>query len=356
MRTLRLTVDPHAPDQQTLERAARLLAAGELVAFPTETVYGLGADARNPAAVAAIFAAKGRPADNPLIVHIAATEQLAALGRSVSPLTRRLAERFWPGPLTLIVEAAAGLAPQVSAGLDTVAVRAPDHPVALALLRAFGGPVAAPSANRSGRPSPTRAADVLADLDGRIAAVLDGGPATVGVESTVVDARGPLVRVLREGGVTRELLAAALGAALAPPAPEGVTAEDDEPARSPGMRHRHYAPGCRVVLVGPEDWPRALAEAAGAAVEARAASGERHDRNAIAVIGRTLPPALPVLCYVERIDGSVPDYARRLFGAMLDAERAGADLLLIETVAEEGIGRAVMDRLRRAAAAHGQRP
>lgn len=336
MNTLHLIVDPEHPDPATLEQAARLLAAGELVAFPTETVYGLGADARNDAAVSRIFAVKGRPSDNPLIVHIAAAEELDRIALHVGPLARRLAAAFWPGPLTLVVEAVPGLSPRVSAGLSTVAVRVPAHPVALGLLRAFDGPVAAPSANRSGRPSPTRAAHVLADLGGRIAAVIDGGPTAVGLESTVVDTRGPRIHVLREGGVTREMLAAVLGAdAVAPPA--RAAASEDGPARSPGMRHQHYAPRCRVVLVEPSAWQQQLA--------AWAVRGVR-----LGVLGRTLPRSLPALQFHEHVPGDVVAYARRLFAALLDAEGAGVEVLLVETVPEEGIGRAVMDRLRRAAA------
>lgn len=338
MNTLHLTVNPERPDPALLHQAARLLAAGELVAFPTETVYGLGADARNDAAVAGIFAAKGRPSDNPLIVHIASVAGLERIGREVGPLVWRLAEQFWPGPLTIVMESAPGLAPRVSAGLSTVGVRVPDHPVALALLRAFDGPVAAPSANRSGRPSPTRAAHVLADMDGRIAAVVDGGPTVVGLESTVVDARGPRVRVLREGGVTREMLTAALGTDAVEP-PTAVTAVDeaDQPALAPGMRHQHYAPRCRVVLVAPDQWEQQLARWGA-------------ERASVGALLRN-PAIRPLNArYVERITGGVDEYAHRLFAALLDAEAAGVDVLLVETVPEEGIGRAVMDRLRRAAA------
>jgi L-threonylcarbamoyladenylate synthase len=338
VKTLHLPVNPERPDVVVLRQAARLLAAGELVAFPTETVYGLGADARNDEAVVGIFAAKGRPSDNPLIVHVASAEGLERIGRQVGSLAWRLAERFWPGPLAIVVEAAPGLAPRVTAGLSTVAVRVPDHPVALGLLRAFDGPVAAPSANRSGRPSPTRAMHVLADLEGRIAAVIDGGPTAVGLESTVVDARGPRVRVLRDGGVTREMLTAALGAdAVEPPVPATVADIADQPALAPGMRHQHYAPRCRVVLVEPDEWEQHLARwSAGAA--------------AVGALIRSPTIRPPHMRYVERIAGSVDEYAQRLFAAMLEAEAAGVEVLLVETVPEEGIGRAVMDRLRRAAA------
>ena len=178
---------------------ARILAAGGLVAFPTETVYGLGADARNPDAVARIFAAKGRPTDHPLICHIASVDDLAPLVAEVTPAARALADAFWPGPLTLVMTRSAAVPDAVTGGRDTVAVRVPDHPVALALLRAFGGPVAAPSANRFGRPSPTRADDVRDELGDGVDLVLDGGPCAIGVESTVLDLASDPPQVLRPG-------------------------------------------------------------------------------------------------------------------------------------------------------------
>ncbi|MFB9326922.1 L-threonylcarbamoyladenylate synthase [Paenibacillus aurantiacus] len=206
-RTMEWRVDARAPRSEELAEAARLLREGQTVAFPTETVYGLGADARSDEAVARIFEAKGRPSDNPLIVHIADRAQLGALVLPWGELAERLMDRFWPGPLTLVLPAAPGaVSPRVTAGLDTVAVRMPSHPVALALIAAAGCPVAAPSANRSGRPSPTLAAHVAGDLAGRIAGIVDGGAAGVGLESTVVEIDGETVRILRPGGVTAEEL------------------------------------------------------------------------------------------------------------------------------------------------------
>ena len=227
-----------------LARAVELLRAGELVAIPTETVYGLAADVTNGEAVAGIFEAKGRPRFNPLICHLASLEAADQVG-VIEGAARRLAQAFWPGPLTLVVplRAEAGLSPLVTAGLDSVALRVPALPLAHALLEAFGGPVAAPSANPSGKISPSTAAHVAQALTGRIAAVLDGGPAEVGVESTIVECSGDAPRLLRPGGLPVEALEAALGAPLNRTAP----VNDTEPS-APGQLSSHYAPGKPVRL------------------------------------------------------------------------------------------------------------
>jgi L-threonylcarbamoyladenylate synthase len=229
LRPTLVTVDPADPDDHALAPAAQALRAGGLVAFPTETVYGLGANALDAVAVGGIFVAKERPADNPLIVHVPDADAAWRVTDRKTPLAERLAARFWPGPLTLVLDAARSVPGETTAGLATVAVRVPDHPVARALLRAGSVPVAAPSANRSGRPSPTTARHVLDDLGDRVDVIVDGGPCVVGVESTVVDARGETPVVLREGAITREHLE------VAPDGPPG------DLRVSPGTRHRHYA-------------------------------------------------------------------------------------------------------------------
>ena len=237
------------------EEAAMLLAAGKTVAFPTETVYGLGGDARSTTAVEAIFAAKGRPSDNPLIVHVADQRQVDELVKPYGETAAQLMAKFWPGPLTIVLPVREdAVSSRVTAGLDTVAVRMPDHPVALELIRASGCPIAAPSANRSGRPSPTRAEHVRADLDGRIAGIVDGGATGVGVESTVVAVNDDgSIQVLRPGGITPAMLREVSPQVTIDPAvdPErgmlqaaaskGETQEAAAP-RSPGMKYRHYAP------------------------------------------------------------------------------------------------------------------
>ncbi|GAA4720645.1 L-threonylcarbamoyladenylate synthase [Brevibacillus fulvus] len=225
---------------------AKLLREGEIVAFPTETVYGLGANALSDQAVAKIYQAKGRPSDNPLIVHIADLTQLKQVVREVSERANRLIEAFWPGPLTLIMPKSAQVADLVTAGLDTVGVRMPDHPVALALIKQANVPVAAPSANRSGKPSPTTAEHVRTDLNGRIPYLIDGGTAGIGVESTVLDVTVEPPLILRPGGITAEQIAAVIGEVRLDPA---LQADAGETPRAPGMKYTHYAPGGDMWLV-----------------------------------------------------------------------------------------------------------
>lgn len=297
------------------------MRAGELVGLPTETVYGLAADARNAGAVRQVFAVKGRPADNPLIVHLADPAGLAAVARVVTPLAQVLARRWWPGPLTLVLDASPDLPPVTTGGLSTVAVRVPDHPVALAVLRASGLALAAPSANRSGRPSPTTAEHVLADLGGEVALVLDAGPSPVGIESTVVDARGDRPVVLRPGAVSGVELGVPLAA-------------NPGSAASPGTRYRHYAPSCQVTIAPIGQGPATAEElaASGLAV-GLVAPGSVPD--GVASLGRPEGPAALAAC---------------LYAALRAGETAGLDVVVVEAVPEEGLGAAVMDRLRRAAA------
>jgi L-threonylcarbamoyladenylate synthase len=351
---------PVAPDPAGLARAVALLRTGRLVAFPTETVYGLGANAQDADAVRRIFAVKGRPADNPLIVHLPSADELVRVVAQVTPLARRLAAAYWPGPLTVVLEAAAGLPRVTTGGLGTVAVRVPDHPVASALLEACALPVAAPSANRSGRPSPTTAAHVVDDLGDLVDLVLDGGPCPVGVESTVVDARGRLPVVLREGTITREQLGIGWRSATstspaeadhvsAPPAASPAEADhvsappaaspaeaDHDPAplaASPGTRYRHYAPACAVELVPAGHGPERAA--------AVARTGVR--------VGLVGPSAAPTgVVEIARV-ADVAALAQQLYAALRRAEDEQVEVLVVESVPETGLGRAVMDRLRRAA-------
>lgn len=320
-RLTRLHVDADAPDPRAVARAAAVLRHGGLVALPTETVYGLGANAEDADAVRRIFAAKGRPADNPLIVHLATVEQLPRVSPSITPLARRLAERFWPGPLTIVLDAAPGLPAVTTGGLRTVAVRVPDHPVARALIEAAGVPVAAPSANRSGRPSPTTADHVAADLAEHLDVLIDAGPTGLGLESTVVDARGTEPRIYREGAVPRE----DLGVSAAPTSPD---------APSPGTRYRHYAPACPIEILAPGDLE----------ARARALAGQGVRAGVLAPARTPIDSALSIISFAD-----VDELARGLYGAFRDAEAAHVDVLLCSAVPETGVGRAVMDRLRRAA-------
>jgi L-threonylcarbamoyladenylate synthase len=300
--------------------AAAALRAGALVAFPTETVYGLGADATNGLAIAALYAAKGRPSFNPLIVHVAHAEAAAALAR-VTPVAERLAAAFWPGPLTLVLAKQPGcpVAELATAGLDTIAVRIPAHPVAQALINAAGVPIAAPSANRSGHVSPTTAAHVETDLGDRVAMILDDGPAPLGLESTVVDATGAEPVVLRLGAVAREDLSHVLGRRIAL-----VTGDPSQPA-SPGMLARHYAPRARLRL-------DARDVQAGEAVLAFGAPVPHHAGPMI-----NLSPA-----------GDLMEAAANLFAALRTLDAAGAATIAVMPIPERGLGEAINDRLRRA--------
>ncbi len=312
-----------------IEKAAEVLRAGGLVALPTETVYGLGANAEDPAAVAQIFQAKGRPPTHPLIVHIGGADQLDEWVEEVPATARLLAEHFWPGPLTLVLRRGRRVPLEATGGLETVAVRVPDHPVALALLAAFGGGITAPSANRFGSVSPTTADHVRAELGDAVGFVLDGGPCGVGVESTIVDVTGDVPGILRPGGVTREDLEAVLGRPVTVPSASHV--------RVPGQHPFHYAPRARVVLAEPE---KAVAEA-----ELAQQRGHR--------VGLLLPPALagaPVKAHaVVTVPASMPAYARGLYGLLREFDRRGCDLVIASLPAEEGLGLAIANRLRRAA-------
>ncbi|MFJ5034582.1 L-threonylcarbamoyladenylate synthase [Streptomyces sp. NPDC088560] len=316
-----------------IEKAAGVLRAGGLVALPTETVYGLGANAEEPAAVARIFQVKERPPSHPLIVHIGGAEQLDDWVKDVPQAARLLAEHFWPGPLTLVLRRGQRVPLEATGGLETVAVRVPDHPVALALLSAFGGGVTAPSANRFGQVSPTTANDVRAELGAAVDFVLDGGPCEVGVESTIVDVTGERPTILRPGGVTREDLEAVLGCPIAVPSTSRV--------RVPGQHPSHYAPRARVVLVEPEK----------VVAEAELAQERGHQ------VGVFLPPSFAdaeVKAHaVVTVPGSPAAYARGLYGFLRELDQQGCDLIVASLPVEEGLGLAIANRLRRAA---GPRP
>ncbi len=330
-------------DPGSVALAASLLREGRLVAFPTETVYGLGANALDPAAVAAIFAAKDRPADNPLIMHIHSTAQLEGLV-TVPEGAEPLMARFWPGPLTLLMPKTDRVPDIVTAGLDTVAVRMPSHPVCRDLLRETGLPVAAPSANHSGKPSPTTAEHVLRDMDGRIPLILDGGPCDVGLESTVLDLCHGRPCILRPGGVTREMLSEVLGevdvaGSVLRPLKEG------EVARSPGMRYRHYAPEGRITLV------------TGAGSEVMQAlhvlvhEAEQAGKRACVLCFSEHTEELADCCPHDLGRASRPDEtAARLFAILRRLDDEGMDLIYSEALDPEGVGLAVMNRLGRAAA------
>lgn len=313
-----------------VERAAELLRAGGLVAFPTETVYGLGADATDPAAVARIFEAKGRPRSHPLIVHLASSAQLSDWARVVPPAAQRLADMLWPGPLTLVLERAPHVIDAVTGGLSTVALRVPAHPVALELLARVGRGVAAPSANRFGSVSPTRAEHVEESLGDRIDALVDGGPCSVGVESTIVDVSTGVPRILRAGGVPRELVEQILGAPV-PLAADGTVA-------APGTLAAHYAPRARVLAAQRDGLGEAIARA-------RAIGGS------IAVVC-TEDPAAPGVTWIPAPADDAAR-ARSLYQTLRELDAHGHDVAVIELPDARGLGLAIADRIRRAAAASG---
>lgn len=316
---------------ELIERAAALLRAGGVVAFPTETVYGLGADASNEAAVRKIYALKGRPADHPVIVHLADVRQVADWVTELPGAAHRLAERFWPGPLTLILRRAAHVLDVVTGGQETVALRVPSHPIAQALLRAFGGGVAAPSANRFGRVSATSAAHVREEFGAALDLILDGGDSDVGIESTIVDLSGVHPRLLRPGGIGADAVAQALGVALS----DGGEAAP----RAPGMLKGHYAPGTELMLVDADLAPELVRELT-----------QQGKRLAVLSFSPLQPVVEPLTWRVAPADAA--GYAHALYANLRMLDHAGADLIVVEAPPPRPEWAAVLDRLQRAAAGH----
>ena len=337
MQTLKLT-----NSKQDIQTAGKLLKDGELVAIPTETVYGLAADALNGEAVANIFKAKGRPMDNPLIVHIADLSQVDDLVAFVPPVLEDLAKAFWPGPLTVILEKSDLIPDEVSAGLDTVAIRMPSHPDARAIIKAAGTPLAAPSANTSGMPSPTTAAHVMHDMDGKIAAVVDGGACEVGVESTVLTLCTRVPRILRPGRVTPEDLFDVLGEVDVDDAVLGQLAEGAV-AASPGMKYKHYSPKAEVYIV--DGTAEGFAKFVNEQVSARAA-----DSKAVAAL--VFDGEEDLVNCVTLPFGAEDDslgQAEHLFDDLRRADELGVSDIYVRCPSAEGVGLAVMNRLLRAA-------
>ena len=334
MKTLMLSAD--AP--KTVETAANIIKSGGLVAIPTETVYGLGANGMDPAAVAKIFAAKGRPQDNPLILHVTGAEQIELFCQDVPPAAYALAQAFWPGPLTMVLPARETVPKCTTAGLPTVAVRCPDNDITRKIIALAGVPLAAPSANLSGKPSTTTAQHVLHDHDGKIDAIVDGGPCRVGVESTIVDLTEERPRLLRPGGITPEQLIAVLGDLVVDKA---VTAQIDKDAvvKAPGMKYRHYAPDCQVVIV----------------------SGSRE--KAAAYIRNHYQPGDRVLCFEEELplyagcsplaygqEANADTLSAGLFAALRELDDPAVHKVYARCPVGGGIAYAVQNRLKKAAA------
>ena len=341
-------------DAAAYAEAGALVRAGEVVAFPTETVYGLGANALNPDAVAKIFAAKGRPQDNPLIVHIARKEDIDALTTGLNANARKIMEHFMPGPLTIIVPKAEIIPDVTSAGLDTVGVRFPVNEYAQKFILACGCPIAAPSANISGRPSPTNAQDVLEDMQGKVAGILDGGSCGVGLESTVVDTTSPVPTICRPGGVTYEMLTEVLGAVEIDPA---LLGDKNFKPIAPGMKYRHYAPKEPVYLLEGEAvelLPMLVNKALAAGLKVGVLCDATMRTSIEQALGSGAAEARAASAQQERIllscwGNSRERLAADLFYLLRDFDRTKPDVILAQGVSEDGIGLAIMNRLRKAA-------
>ncbi len=338
-----LKVHPTQPEQASIERAASLIRAGDMVVFPTETVYGLGADALQPAALERIFAAKGRPFTDPLIVHIADHAALTTLISEVPSVAWQLAEAFWPGPLTLIMPASSRVPGLVTAGLPTVAIRMPRHTIALELIRAVGSPIAAPSANRFMHVSPTIAQHALADLQGRVPLILDGGPCMVGVKSTVLDLCAPEPRILRPGGVSLEALRRVIPA-VQYAQPQAQSEQQNEAQAAPGQMLVHYAPTVPTVLFAGS--PEAMRQAMLAAVQRYRADGEQ---VGVLVADEDVATFTQSGAQVYALGTTPEQIATRLFAGLRALEDAGVQAILCRSFAEQGLGRAIHDRLLKAA-------
>ena len=356
METKRIIIEDrnHIKDEE-LKEAARILRSGGLVAFPTETVYGLGGNALDEDAARKIYAAKGRPSDNPLIAHVSCVEEVAPLVKEIPEAGRKLMEAFWPGPLTMIFPKSDKVPYGTTGGLDTVAIRMPDDPVANRLIALAGVPVAAPSANTSGRPSPTTADHVWQDMNGRIEMIIDGGPVGIGVESTIVDVSSAVPAVLRPGAITMEMLEAVLGDVSVDPAILGPLSADVRP-KAPGMKYKHYAPKADLTLVEPEDVDRenGLDEKQLQAMIGKVRELSRGKIEAGCKVG--------VICTDESrhcyTDGAVRSIGERksqasvahnLYALLREFDDLGVDYIFSESFPKDHLGQAIMNRLSKAA-------
>ena len=343
MDTIIEKIDPGNIDADVMDRAGKLIAEGELVAFPTETVYGLGGDALDPDASRKIYAAKGRPSDNPLIVHIAEFDDMKRVAREVPEQARKLADAFWPGPLTMIVWKSDAVPEATTGGMQTVAVRMPNHPVALELIRRSGCLIAAPSANTSGRPSPTEAQHVAEDLSGKIAMILDGGPVGIGIESTIIDLTEEKPMILRPGYITPEMLSEVLQEEVVID-PGIIAADDTRMPKAPGMKYKHYAPKAEMIIVdGAQDAVIAKineltaakrAEGKKVAVIATDETKERYDAQVILSMGR-------------RSDEDA--IAQHLYKILRECDELEVGEIYSECFQTPRIGQAIMNRLLKAA-------
>lgn len=342
MQTEYWKVDKENPDHTILAQASAILAGGGLVAFPTETVYGLGANGLDPYAVRDIYKAKGRPSDNPLILHIADFCEVEKLAAEITPCAKLLMEHFWPGPLTILFKRSKIVPDVITAGMDTVAIRMPVNKIARQLIRLAGVPIAAPSANISGRPSPTNAADVKADMMGKINAIVDGGACDIGVESTVVDCTSLPATVLRPGGITVEQLRKVLGEVALDPALYGAATAKP---RAPGMKYRHYAPRAPLKVIEAD-----TAQLVGI-FKREIAQAKNKGQKVGALVANETAAQLPAGTVIEQYGSrSHPEQlAARLFTLLRRFDDQDVDVIFAEGIKENGIGLAVMNRMRKAA-------
>lgn len=347
MKTIIQRIDPENFRDEELQEACSILQKGGLVAFPTETVYGLGGDALRQEASAKIYMAKGRPSDNPLIVHIADMDSLRDVADNVSEEALQLAENFWPGPLTMIFKKKEKVPKSTTGGLETVAVRMPSHPVARALIRESGVYIAAPSANTSGRPSPTKAEHVREDLDGRIDMILDGGAVGIGLESTIVDMSTNVPTILRPGYITKEMLERVLDNVQVDPAITAKTMNPNIVAKAPGMKYRHYAPKGQMTIVEGES------EAVIREIN-RLVREKKQEGSSVAVIATAETEMRYVCDHVKSIgsrktEGSI---AAGLYDILREMDHIGAEYIYAESFEQDGLGKAIMNRMLKAAAYH----
>ena len=338
-------IDPENFEDEELKEACDILKANGLVAFPTETVYGLGGDALHPEASAKIYAAKGRPSDNPLIVHVADMESVYDIAKEVTDTAKKLADAFWPGPMTMIFRKKDKVPYSTTGGLDTVAIRMPVHPIAMELIRQSGVYIAAPSANTSGRPSPTKAEHVIEDLSGRIDMIIDGGSVGIGLESTIVDVSGEVPVILRPGYITKSMLEEVVGEVRIDPAIVGKVMKKNIVAKAPGMKYRHYAPkGNMAIVEGDTDSViKKINELVQdkkehgfrAAVIATEETKDRYECDIVRSIGS------------RKCEGSI---AAGLYDILREMDHLGAEYIYAESFEEDKLGGAIMNRMVKAAA------
>lgn len=341
MKTLIKEIDVNKPDKDLIAVFASMLASGKTVIFPTETVYGLGANALDEEAAAKIYQAKGRPSDNPLLVHVADKEDVYDLVENIDNRAKLLMDRFWPGPLTIVFKKKDIIPDRTSGGLDTVAIRMPSDQVARDLIRQAGVPIAAPSANISGRPSPTKPEHIIRDMDGRVDGILVGGPCNYGVESTIVDLSGDVAMVLRPGSITLEMLGEVLGQVNLDPSLKNK--DDNIRAKAPGMKYKHYSPQAQVYIVragDQEDFARRVDELCldnakkGLKTGVMTRSSDQH----------------PYQAQVFDLGESDAEVAKNLFDSLISLDRESIDIAYVPYFEEKGLGVTIMNRLKKAAA------